>query len=238
MIRIAIIEDEESAKARLLSCLDLLSKKEGIELHILHYPSGSAFIEAFSCQFDIVFMDIETPGINGMEAARIMRKKDPEVILIFVTNLAQMALEGYSVDAMDFIIKPVEPAHFLLKMERVLARCKQLLGKSITLSMPEGETIVVAQKDILYAETDGHYVLIHTNKGVLKVYGTLKEIEAKIDDDFGFARCNRSYLVNLQYVERVDKDTVYVRGELLQISRPSHKAFILSLARYLGGQRE
>ena len=65
-----------------------------------------------------------------------------------------------------------------------------------------------------------------------------KEIEAKIDDDFGFARCNRSYLVNLQYVERVDRDTVYVRGELLQISRPSHKAFMLSLARYLGGQRE
>lgn len=235
MIRVAIVEDEESAKDRLVSCLDLLSQKKGVDFHIVHYPSGSAFVEAFSCQFDLVFMDIETPGINGMEAARIMRKKDQDVILIFVTNLAQMALEGYAVEAMDFIVKPVEPAHFLMKMERVLSRCQQLFSKSISLTTPDNETMVLAVKDIFYAEPDGHYVLIHTAKGVLKIYGTLKEIEAKIGDEHGFARCNRSYLVNLQYVERIEKDLAYVHGDALLISRPSRKVFMMALARYLGG---
>lgn len=235
MIRVAIVEDEDNAKNRLIACLDELSKRKGLELHISHFPSGSAFVEAFSCQFDIVFMDIETPGINGMDAARIMRKKDPEVILIFVTNLAQMALEGYAVDAMDFIVKPVEPDHFLMKMERVLSRCQSLIGKSISLTVGDNEMVVIATKDILYAETDGHYVLVHTPKGVTKVYSTLKDVEAKIGDGLTFVRCNRSYLVNLQYLERIEKDMAIVRGEALPISRPSHKAFMMALARYLGG---
>lgn len=235
MIRVAIVEDEESAKERLIFCLEGFSKKEGLEMHISHFPSGSAFVEAFSCQFDIVFMDIETPGINGMDAAKIMRKQDPEVILIFVTNLAQMALEGYAVDAMDFIVKPVEPAHFNMKMERVLSRCRSLSGKSIALSLTEGEMVIVPQKDILYVETDGHYVLVHTNQGVKKVYATLKEVEGKLGDSLTFVRCNRSFLVNLQYLERIEKDICYVHGEALPISRPTYKAFMQSVARYIGG---
>ena len=235
MIQVAIVEDEISAQDQVKACLSLLSKKQSVEFNITTFSTGSAFLEKFACQFDIVFMDIEMPGLNGMETAKLMRKKDSEVVLVFVTNLVQMALEGYQVEALDFIVKPIESASFLLKMERVLSRTLSLNKKSISLNNMSNETIIISHKDIFYVETDGHYVILHTSKGDIKSYATLKEIEGKIQDQRTFVRCNRSFLVNLQYLDRIEKDTVYIHGNPLLISRPSHKAFLMAVAAYIGG---
>ena len=235
MIKVAIVEDEFEAQERLKKCLAIFSDKENVDFDIRVYPNGSSFIESFRCQFDIVYLDIEMPGINGMDTAKIIRKKDKEVILVFVTNLAQMALEGYQVEALDFIVKPIDSASFCMKMQRVLSRSLAQAGKSISVINMEGEIIIIRHRDIYYVETDGHYVIYHLTSSDMKIYGTLKQVEEKIDDGKTFVRCNRSFLVNLQYLEKIEKDNVIIHGVPLIISRPSRKEFLASVARYLGG---
>ncbi len=235
MIKVAIVEDEFEAQERLRSCLEFFSKKEKVDFDIRVYPSGSAFVESFNCQFDIVYLDIEMPGINGMDTAKIIRKKDKQVILVFVTNLAQMALEGYQVEALDFIVKPIDSASFSMKMQRILSRSLSQAGKSISVINMDGDTIIIRHRDIYYVETDGHYVIYHMTSGDMKIYGTLKQVEEKLGDEKTFVRCNRSFLVNLQYLEKIEKDNVIIHGVSLIISRPSRKEFLASVARYIGG---
>lgn len=235
MINVAIIEDEISAQKNLKDNLDKFSKENDFEFNICFFDNGYAFLGAYNNQFDIIFLDIEMPGIDGMDVAKSIRKKDEKVALVFVTNLSQMAAEGYQVDALDFIIKPIKPASFNLKMKRIVSRSLSQVNTSILINDSNKETIVLNLKDIYYVETSGHYVIYHTTKGKIEEYGTLKQVEEKINHKKSFARCNRSYLVNLQYVEKIEKEFCIINGDRLIISRPTYKEFIKALAEYIGG---
>ncbi len=235
MTHIAIVEDEIDAQKKLLSLLEDYSREKNISIETETFSNGNAFLEAYKNQFDIVFLDIEMPHLSGMEVAKELRKIDKQVLLVFVTNLYQMAKEGYEVDALDFIVKPVNKASFQLKMERIMSRSQSNLSKSILIHMMDNQFSVIPTKDIFYVETSGHYIIYHTTGGLLKEYGTLKNAEKKIQDEISFVRCNRSYLVNLQYVERIDKDILFIKNDQLTISRPSYKSFMMALAKFIGG---
>ena len=122
MIRVAIVEDDAAEQARIREYLAWLSQRENIPLEAEHFASGLAFVMSGMKGFDIVLMDIDMPGMNGMETARALRKVDAAVILIFVTNMAQFAISGYEVDATDFILKPVNKYSFAIKIKRAVAR--------------------------------------------------------------------------------------------------------------------
>lgn len=102
MIRVAIVEDDAAEREKIQGYLNELSRQEQIQFEIAPYPSGLNFIMGEMKGFDIVLMDIDMPGVNGMETAQALRKVDPTVILIFVTNMAQYAISGYEVDATGF----------------------------------------------------------------------------------------------------------------------------------------
>ena len=107
MLDIAIVDDEHSERERLKACLAYVEEQQGVSFSVQEYESADQFLMMFEQQFDIVFLDIQfSQGMDGMNAARQLRKTDPSVLLIFVTNLAQMALHGYEVDALDFVVKP------------------------------------------------------------------------------------------------------------------------------------
>jgi DNA-binding LytR/AlgR family response regulator len=133
MIKIAIVEDEIKEQENLLSCLKELQQQEMVSLETQTFSNASSFLEAYRHNFDIVFFDIEMDGLNGMDAAKELRQLDKSVIIIFVTNLAQMAVKGYEVEALDFIVKPIEKATFLLKMKRVLNRTSSKLEESLNI---------------------------------------------------------------------------------------------------------
>ena len=235
MIQVAIVEDDASARARIRECLDYVSAETQIVFDITEFVSGHAFIGQYVPGFDIVFMDIEMPGMNGMDAARALRKMDSNVVLIFVTNLAQYAISGYEVDALDFILKPINKYSFALKVKRAVARTTKHTDDYITIKTDGGlhrERIAA----IKYLEIDGHYVVYYTASGTYTEYGTLKDAEAKINRPH-FVRCNRSFLVNLRHVSSVQKDIVIVGGDELIISRPQRKAFLEALTEYMGGDR-
>lgn len=235
MIQVAIVEDDASARAKIRECLDYVSAENQIVFDIHEFSSGFSFIGQYEPEYDIVFMDIDMPGMNGMDAARAFRRMDTNVVLIFVTNMAQYAISGYEVDALDFVLKPINKYSFALKVKRAVARTTKHTDDYITIKTDGGihrERIAAVK----YLEMDGHYVIYHTTSGNYAEYSTLKDAEAKINRPY-FVRCNRSFLVNLRHVKSLQKDVIIVDGDELAISRPQRKAFLEALAEYMGGGR-
>ena len=118
MYNIAIIEDERDAAQLIRSYLDEYSKSSGEQFTVYEFSNAVRFLENYTAKYDIVFMDIELPDMNGMEASRRLRMMDKDVILIFVTNMAQCAVSGYEVEAFSFIVKPATYNNFVMKLER------------------------------------------------------------------------------------------------------------------------
>ena len=123
MFRIAIVEDRPNDAERLQVALSQYAQDKQIEISCTVWGSAEAFLDQYKHQYEIIFMDIRLPGMDGMRAARHLREMDHTVLLVFLTTLAQYAVEGYEVEAIDYIIKPITYASLRLKMPRLLRRC-------------------------------------------------------------------------------------------------------------------
>ena len=235
MINVAIVDDESAERCRLKDCLQYVTQKTGKEFSVTEFSSGDRLIGRYDAggEFDILFLDIEMDGLNGLDAARKIRKIDKTVIIIFVTNMAQLVLGGYEVEALDFIIKPLERNAFLLKMTRALGRVETQRRGRVLVNAKEG---VVALRSSLFTwlEVAGHYIVWHSREGTFWEYSSLGAAEKKLGDGL-FVRCNRSNLINLRYLEAVKGDSCIVDGETLFISRPTRKSFLSAVSDYLGG---
>lgn len=234
VIRAALIEDNEAERAHLAGMLTALCEREGCTVKLQQYASGTAFLSHYHADQDIVFLDIDMPGMNGIETARAIRRLDDAVLLIFVTNMAQYAITGYEVQAFDYILKPVNPYSFAIKLRRALARVAGAAADAAQIQVKEkGAIRRIKTASIRYAEVAGHYVIYHTTEGEVTEYGTLKEARAKLGP--GFAQCSQSFLINLRYIEAVDRASVRVAGQTIYISRKMKADFLAAVARYLGG---
>ena len=124
-MRIALVDDNPQDAQVLQGYLDRFSREVGLEWSYAYYSDGQAFLNGDTCQFDLIVMDVDMPGINGIETARLLRQRDPDVLLMFVTNMPQYALAGYAVDALDYLIKPVAYGHFTLKLQKTLRHLRR-----------------------------------------------------------------------------------------------------------------
>lgn len=235
MIRVAIVEDSEKERERIRECLAYAGHETGAAFDIRDFPSGLAFLGSFRPEYDLVFMDIDMPGMNGMETAKALRKVDSSVILIFVTNMAQYAISGYEVDALDFILKPINRYSFTIKLKRALSRIPKRNDDYVSVRA-DGETRTVRISSILWIDVSGHYVVYHTTEGDITEYSTLKEAATKVQHS-AFALVNRSCIVNMSRIDAVGRDTVTVGSHKLDISRPQRKAFLVAMSEFMGGSR-
>jgi len=232
IIKIAIVEDDTSQARLLESHLKNYSIDKRLLINIEHFSQAVALLENYNPHFDIIFMDIQLPYMNGMDAARSIRALDKTVILIFITNLAQYAIQGYEVEALDYMLKPVEYYDFVLKMSRAMERLKDNPKDELLIPSDKG-IFKVSPKNISYVETEGHHVIYHLLDNSLRQYATISSIEKKLHA-YDFFRCNNCYLVNLSYVQKVHGYTVTLDGGVeLKISQPRKKAFLKKLMEYV-----
>lgn len=120
MIRIAVVEDEPATSEQLSEYAERICREVGLDVEIVKFSDGIEITENYRAVWDIIFMDIEMPYLDGMSAAQRIRKFDPAVVLIFITNMARFAIKGYEVDAMDFVLKPVKYALLTLKLKKAV----------------------------------------------------------------------------------------------------------------------
>ena len=118
MPRIAVVDDQPDMRQQLCSMIDQYSRENNCMLEVTAFSDGAQIITNYCKGFDIIFLDIEMPELGGMDAAERIRTVDPDVVLVFVTNMAQYAIRGYEVDALDFVLKPVNYYQFSTKLAR------------------------------------------------------------------------------------------------------------------------
>ncbi len=236
MISIAIVEDDPRDLQRLEQLLTQALNARKMSCCIKAFDDADQFLFSYTPSYDIVFMDIMLgKGMNGMDAARRLRQIDCMVLLVFVTSMVQMAVEGYEVDALDFILKPVEQYSFGLKLNRILSRIGP--GREAFVQIHEGGRAVKLRVQLInYVQVDGHYVEYHSREGLFRQYMTLSAAEQGLNDPC-FYRCNRSCLVNLRHVSDADAETCTVDGEKLPIARTQRERFHRAFAEYLNGLR-
>lgn len=235
MITVAICDDSKPMLESMKTCLEEYGNTINHELHIFSFESGEELLNNYNCRYDIIFLDIKMPGMSGIEAAEKIREKDKKVIIIFLTSLIQYALDGYKVNASNYLIKPIQKKRLKMEMDRWISELEQKEEPFITVRNDSG-TYKILLKLIRYVETYNRNLLIHTTRGNIICYWKLKDLENKVSH-YGFSRNHSSFLVNLFFVENIEKmDIRLSTGELIPIGKSKKKEFMEQLASYWGMQ--
>lgn len=232
MISIAIVEDEDSCAKQMEEYLARFAAESGEEFETVRFCDGDEILENYRAQYDIILMDVQMKFMDGMTAAEEIRKVDPEVVIIFITNMAQYAIRGYAVDALDYVLKPVSYFAFSQRLERAIQRLKNREQKYIVLPV-KGGMRKLEVSDIYYIESQDHELTVHTRAGDFSTGITMRQMEETLSG-LHFFRGNNSYLINLEHVDGVQDGCAVVRGELLRLSRPRKNAFLEALSNYMG----
>jgi len=235
-MKITILEDEKQVSDKIESFIRKYFDETKLGTPTVSvFNNGFDLLENYTNDTDVLFMDIQLPGISGMDAAKEIKAKDKNVIIVFITNLAQYAIKGYEVNAFDFILKPIDYDGFKMKLERIVTEYNHLNeGEYITIKNKEG-LIRIPMDSLLYLEVVSHNIVFHTNETQYELRGALQDYVESLSDHY-FVLCNKGYLVNLAHVRKVDKlFAVMSDGTQLLISKGKRKTFLEDLNKYLGG---
>ena len=233
MFKIAIVEDQEETRESLNRFVRQYAQEQGLQVEIRLITDGAEIAEHYTPGFDIIFMDVEMPRLDGFGAAEAIRAVDADVVLVFVTNMAQYAIRLYYGEALDFVLKPGSYYQFSTKLARALQRVQRRKGGQIALQTAGGVQLLNTE-DIYWLETRDRMLHYHTSTGVWSVRSSLQNAEKQLAP-YHFAKCNQCYLVNLRYVRAVQNDMVQVGEDRLEISRRQRAAFLAAVAAYVGG---
>lgn len=231
-INVAIVEDSVDDLTRLTGFLQRYEKDNDIDFKIKSFADALTFLDEYTPSYDIIFMDIELGSENGMETARKLRAKDNDVFLIFETNIAKFALQGYEVDAVDYLLKPLTYPMLTLRLNKVIESIKNTKkGGEIEIKTSDGPRYIPLSK-IKYIESQGHDIIFHMTYGEILGRDSLTSLEKRLPKD-EFVRCNNCFLVNLAMIHGLDKNECLLADERLQISRPKKKHFYKMFYDYL-----
>lgn len=233
MIRIAMVEDEEAYAKTIRRYCSRYSTEKHTDIDLVWHDNPVAFLEGYRGDYDVVFMDVVMPLMDGMTCARGLRERDGNVLLCFITSMAQYAIHGYEVGALDYVVKPITYEEFALKMDR-LGRLLERQGARTFLINSRSAVHRIDLRDLYYVEVYSHSLLFHTAQGDFEAYGKLSALAE--DERFQrFLRVTPSHLVNSAYISAVSEDTLTVHGVEIPISRRRKKECLEKLAMAMGG---
>ena len=233
-MNIAVVDDNLNDRKMILDYLSQFFNESGVDYTTSTFEDGVSFLKDYSFSYDFIIFDIDMPQMSGIDTAKELRKKDSNVTIMFVTNMPQYALEGYSVEAVDYVLKPLSYPDFRLKMKKATRYILRNSVKKVTINTTEEGLITVDSSDIYYVESKLHYIYYHTQKGIYKMRAKLTEVEY-ILLPYHFARSGGSFLINLAYLEKIDGNEIVVAGESLPLSRRMKASLMSAFTKYMGG---
>ena len=232
MIRFAICDDEPMMAQELAGHLADYMKENRITAYsVSSFPNGRALLDAVE-RFDVIFLDIQMEQPDGMETAKLLRRRGDHSLLVFVTVLKELVFDAFQVEAYDYLLKPLDSARFHQTMDRVLRSLERSTVENVVIQRGTGCEVVLLS-DIVYCEVLGRKVYLHKNDGTVSgYYDKLEDLERRVDGRF--FKCHRSFLVNLDYVCGCQNGQVLLsQGERVPASRLRERELTQALLRHM-----
>ena len=229
MINICIVEDESDQADLLRNYIQTYGNKNNRQFNITHFTDGIDLVDEYRAQFDIILLDIQMKHLDGMVAAEKIRKVDADVVIIFITSTVRYAVQGYAVDALGYVLKPVPYLQFEQLFDKAISRVMTKKEKLYIRVSVDERQLKLDCDNIYYIESQRNNVCIHCADEDYITAGPLKKYEEMLGGH-GFSKCHNAYIVNLSYVEGVRKEEVLLTsGIVLPISRARKKEFMMAL---------
>jgi len=221
-INLAFCDDEDSQIENLRALVDEWSRSGGHAVRADSFPSAEAFLFAFEEDkgYHILLLDVEMGGMDGVTLAKRVRAADKEVQIIFVTGYMEYMADGYEVEALHYLLKPVTGEKLAAVLDRAVVKLAQ--NERALFITHAGENIRVPLYEVRFVEVQKNYVTVHAG-GVYKVKQTLGELEKELDERF--FRVGRSYIINLRYISRITRTDAYLAdGTAIPLPRGMYDA--------------
>ena len=232
MIKFAVCDDEPRMVQELAGRLaDYMKENSMAAYSVSGIPNGRALLEDGG-SYDVIFLDIQMEQPDGMETARLLRRRGDHSLLVFVTVLKELVFDAFQVEAYDYLLKPLDSARFHQTMDRVLRSLEQRASEDIVIQRGTGCEVVLLS-DIVYCEVLGRKIYLHKSDGTVSdYYDKLEDLERRVDGRF--FKCHRSYLVNLDYVRGCqDGQVLLSQGERIPASRLRERDLTQALLRHM-----
>lgn len=230
-MRIGICDDERSLRISLRGIIEREAQLCGLEYKIREYESGEEMLKMIQKEPpELLFLDIEMDGISGMEAAKELRKKDKNVVIIFVTAYSDFVFQGYEVHAFHYILKPYQEEKIKEVFHMALEEIDKQAEQYYAVEQKSG-TLRLRLKEVRYFQSERKKVLAKTKEGRIEFYGKLSDVEAAVPGYF--IRIHNRYLVNLHYVTKVEGSQCVCAEETLPVSRGCKQEFAVAFAKMM-----
>lgn len=233
-VSIGIVDDSPRDRDVIKQYLEQYSQEQPLQYQARYFEDGAALLENYQSNFDLIFLDIQMEGIDGMRTAAAIRSVDSSVIIIFVTKTAQYATSGYTVQAQSYLLKPITYFAFETELSRALTQLKRVGRESLLIGSATAQRRVDIA-EIVYIESKRHKLTVHTLQHQVTFTGTLKSFEDLLAGK-NFYRSNSGYLLNLRHVTALEgEESTMSNGDVLKVSRSRKKGLMEALANYIAG---
>lgn len=235
MYKICIIDEDKVTRDRLNEMVKQYGGLNNLEFDIYIFQNATSYLNTREKDSCIIFLDIDTSKMDGMQLVRKIRKTRPDVVIIICTRLLEFAVKGYEMDVLGFIVKPIQWNSVQLFVDKAM--------KKLTRQQDEALNIIIEEKsirvsDISYVEIRGHYLLYYIRedgenpKCVIQTRGSMQDAERQLEQ-YDLYRCHLSYLVNLKHVTSITGNEVYINKTRLPISRNYKISYTKAFSKFI-----
>ena len=200
---IAVVDDEKAIREHICGLVEERQPESRIEA----YATGEELL-ASGKRFDIVFLDIQMEGMNGIEAARSLREKQGDTVLVFITGIKDYVFDAFDLYAFQYLLKPIDERKFAEVLEKAAREAAKKKERRVLFI--KSRNLTLDQSEILYIESRAKKVEIHTVRQTIEIYAAMDELEGQLGENF--YRCHRAYIVNMDCITEYDGESITLTG--------------------------